>query len=237
MPPRHAVGSYEAELGLLKSKLEQMGKVCLERLSRAVGALKRRDRKAAGRMIGADSQVGMLQADVERMIFEIVARRRQVSVNLSSMLARIQIAADLGRIAGLSEKIVRYVVEIHLLPPRESVPPILYMADVARDMLDKVVSALHDLDADAARRIWQRDELIDNAYAELIVRLREAAKRDSDRIDAFTSLLFTARCCERIGDHITNIAESICFIAEAQPCLGDKFPAGERPIVRDWLQF
>jgi phosphate transport system protein len=37
-------------------------------------------------------------------------------------------------------------------------------------------------------------------------------KADSDYINASTSLIFTARCCERIGDHIKNVAESVYFI-------------------------
>ena len=39
---------------------------------------------------------------------------------------------------------------------------------------------------------------------------------ESGKVDAYTSLMFAARCCERIGDHIKNLAESVQFIQTGQ---------------------
>jgi phosphate transport system protein len=64
--------------------------------------------------------------------------------------------------------------------------------------------------------VWHRDEDINQVYTDLLSQLRSYMKVDSENTDIYTSLIFTARCCERIGDHIQNIAESVYFITHGE---------------------
>jgi phosphate uptake regulator len=56
------------------------------------------------------------------------------------------------------------------------------------------------------------EDQIDGIYADLLNNLRASMSEDSDNIKAYTGLIFVAKCCERIGDHITNLAEKVYYI-------------------------
>jgi|COG998Drversion2_1049125.scaffolds.fasta_scaffold1542603_1 phosphate transport system protein len=56
------------------------------------------------------------------------------------------------------------------------------------------------------------EDQIDSIYVDLLSELRTRMSEDSDNINAYTGLIFVAKCCERIGDHITNLAENVHYI-------------------------
>jgi phosphate transport system protein len=89
---------------------------------------------------------------------------------------------------------------------------IIRMAELATQMLKDVISAYLESDVPKAIAVWHRDDAINRIYADLLIQLRSYMKADSDNINTYTSLIFTARCCERIGDHIKNVAEGVYFI-------------------------
>jgi phosphate transport system protein len=90
------------------------------------------------------------------------------------------------------------------------------MADCALHMLSDILDAYRNLDIDKAVEVWHRDDEIDKAYFGLLTKLRTLMIEDSTSVTASTRLLFIGRCCERIGDHITNVAENVHFIISGE---------------------
>jgi phosphate transport system protein len=76
--------------------------------------------------------------------------------------------------------------------------------------------ALVDADADAARAVAVKDDEIDALYHRAVDRLAELAKDDPGNVDRAMRLLIAARYMERIGDHITNIAEDVVFLSSGR---------------------
>jgi phosphate transport system protein len=68
-----------------------------------------------------------------------------------------------------------------------------------------------------------RDEEIDAMYTSLFRELLTYMMEDPRNITPCTHLLFCAKNIERIGDHATNIAETIYYMSTGEQ------PAGERP--------
>jgi phosphate transport system protein len=66
------------------------------------------------------------------------------------------------------------------------------------------------------------EDQIDGIYAGLLSKLRSRMTEDSDNIKAFTGLIFVAKCCERIGDHITNLAENVHYIEHGKSFIDGK---------------
>jgi len=79
-----------------------------------------------------------------------------------------------------------------------------------------VMVAYQELDTEKAAEIWHRDREIDKIYFGLLTQLRTTMIEDSTSVSPSTTLLFMGRCCERIGDHITNVAENVEYIVSGE---------------------
>jgi phosphate transport system protein len=212
MPKKHTVRSYDHELDLLKSKISEMGKVAEEQLAKAIEALITKDSKLAVNVICTDSQVNDLQNSVDRLTVRMLAVRQPLGSDLRHIISALKMAAELERIADYAANIAKngmYLDHVYLEKP---VGLIIRMAQRAIQMLKDVIKAYLELNVPRAIAVWHQDEEINQIYADLLMQLRSYMQADSDNINTYTSLIFTARCCERIGDHIKNVAEGVYFI-------------------------
>ena len=77
-----------------------------------------------------------------------------------------------------------------------------------------------------AAAVWSSDGEIDKLYTALFRELLTYMMEDSRSITPATHILFCAKNIERIGDHATNIAETVFYMIEGQQIL-DKRPKGD----------
>jgi phosphate transport system protein len=129
-------------------------------------------------------------------------------------------ASDFERIADYAANIAKHAIDLKDISLGKAVEPIQEMVDCALRMLRDVLDAYRALDIDKAIDIWHRDREIDQTYTGLLTRLRTLMIEDSESVNASTTLLFVGRCCERIGDHITNVAENVHFIVTGEVYCG-----------------
>ena len=212
----HTVRSYDQELDLLISKISEMGKVAAEQLAKAIEALITKDSRLAVDVIYSDAQANDLQNSIDRLTVRMLAMRQPMGSDLRHIISALKIAAELERIADYAANIAKHGMDLDHLSLERPVGLIIHMAELARHMLNDVIDAYREKDVGKAAAVWQQDEAINEVYADLLSQLRSYMKADSDNINTYTSLIFTARCCERIGDHIKNIAESVQFIARGE---------------------
>jgi phosphate transport system protein len=216
MSKDHIVRSYDQELELLISKISEMGKVAEEQLAKAVEALITKDTRLAVHVIYSDAQVNDLQNTVDGLTVRMLAMRQPMGSDLRHIISALKIAADLERIADYAANIAKNVMDLDHVSLEKPVGLIIRMAELASNMLKDVIDAYRETDVRKAIAVWHRDEDINQVYADLLSHLRSYMKADSDNINAYTSLIFAARCCERIGDHIKNVAESVYFITHGE---------------------
>jgi len=216
MPKNHIVQSYDQELGLLKSKISEMGRVAADQLAKAIEALLTKDSRLAFDVIYSDSHVNELQIAVDRLTVRMLAMRQPMGSDLRHIISSLKIAAELERIADYAANIAKNVMDLNHVSLERPVGLIIRMAELASQMLEDVIDAYRKIDAHMAMAVWHRDEDINQIYADLLLQLRSYMKADSDNINTYTSLIFTARCCERIGDHIKNIAEGVFYMTHGE---------------------
>ena len=212
MPKSHTVRSYDEELDLLKSKISEMGKVAEEQLAKAIEALITKDSKLAVNVICTDAQVNDLQNAVDRLTVRMLAVRQPMGSDLRQIISALKMAAELERIADYAANIAKNGMNLDHVYLEKPVRLIIRMAELAIQMLKDVIAAYLELNVLRAIEVWHQDEQINQMYTDLLTQLRTYMKADSDNINTYTSLIFTARCCERIGDHIKNVAEGVYFI-------------------------
>ena len=208
----HTVRSYDQELNSLKSKILEMGKAAEEQLAKAIEALITKDNKLAVNVIYTDSQVNDLQNVIDRLTVRMLAVRQPMGSDLRHIISALKMAAELERIADYAANIAKNGMNLNQVYLEKPVRLIIHMAELDIQMLKDMIGAYLELNIPKAIEVWHRDEEINQIYADLLTQLRSYMKADSDNIDTYTSLIFTARCCERIGDHIKNLAEGVYFI-------------------------
>jgi phosphate transport system protein len=216
MERKHIVKSYDTDLEMLRSKIEKMGIEANSQLQKAVRALTKRDSHLAQDTIQGDTAVNVLQEEIDLLTVRLLATRQPMAIDLRHIISGLKIAADLERIADYAANIAKHVIDLNSISLNKPIKSIIAMTEVAQSMLDEVMDAYMQTDADKAIEVWHRDNEINQIYGELLGQLRSYMEEDTDHIKAYTSLLLVARCCERIGDHITNVAESVYYIESGQ---------------------
>ena len=80
-------------------------------------------------------------------------------------------------------------------------------------MLRHALDAYVRQDAELARSVAARDDILDGLYKQIFRELLSFMIEDPRTTTRALYLLFSAHNLERIGDHITNIAERVIFMA------------------------
>lgn len=212
MNGRHIVRSYDEELALLKNKVLEMGELAHKQLAKAVDTLVSRDSSAARAIVAGDAPINDLQREIDQLTLNMLAKRQPMALDLRIIVSGLKMAADLERIADYSANIARHSMDLNSANVQKPVEGIIRMAEQAKFMLADVMSAYHQDDPMLAKSVWHGDEKIDSEYAGLLSDLREFMNEEAQQPKSFTALIFVARCCERIGDHIQNLAENVYFI-------------------------
>jgi phosphate transport system protein len=156
-----------------------------------------------------------------------IVRRQPVSVDLRELIGAIRIAGDLERVGDLAKNIAKRTVKVgsEARVPR-AIIGLKHMNDVATELLKDVLDAYAQRDEARAREVWERDvdldELEDSVFRDLLTHMME----DPRNISFSAHLLFCSKNIERIGDHATNIAETVVYLVT-----GKSMPT-ERPHRR-----
>ena len=216
MRKEHTVKAFTQELELLKSKVFEMARECEGQLAKAVHSLVERDTELARYIIEGDSKINRLQSEVDELAIRILALRQPMALDLRNIIAAQKMAADFERIADYIANIAKHVIDLESISLEKPIRSIVKMTNSALEMLRDVLVAYQELDVEKAVEIWHRDREIDKIYFSLLTQLRTTMIEDSTRVTPSTTLLFMGRCCERIGDHITNVAENVEYIVSGE---------------------
>ena len=209
----HIVKSYGEELMELGRKIAEMGGLSETMLSNAIQALVRGDTDLAQRVIETDHRLDVLERDVEEKAILTIAKRQPMAVDLRAIVSSIRLASDMERIGDLSKNIAKRVVAINgQFAPQKIVGGVVHMSELALDRLKRVIDAYAQRDVAAALDVWNHDEEIDQLYNSLFRELLTYMMEDPRNIGFCAHLLFCAKNIERIGDHATNIAETIHYL-------------------------
>ncbi|WP_294540107.1 phosphate signaling complex protein PhoU [uncultured Rhodoblastus sp.] len=220
----HTVKSFDAELETLDRYIAEMGGIAEKMLADAMDALAGMNSELAQKVVAADPRLDGLQRTVEDFAVHTIAKRQPLAVDLREIIGAIRISADLERIGDLAKNIAKRTTKIagESRIPR-SVVGLKSMHDVAATQLNDVLDAFAQRDAERARAVWKRDAELDSLEDSVFRDLLTFMMEDPRNITFCTHLLFCSKNLERVGDHTTNIAETVVYIVT-----GESLPV-ERP--------
>ncbi|HEX7341324.1 MAG TPA: phosphate signaling complex protein PhoU [Rhodanobacteraceae bacterium] len=216
-PRDHIVKSYDDELMRLTSEIVAMGQLSIAQFGAAIDALRKRDGLAAQHVVDNDDTIDAQERQISHDVLRLLALRQPMVRDLREILAALRIASDIERIGDYAANIAKRSISLNLSTPLPLVAGLPALVEVASEMVSDVLRAYRDRDAAHARLIWQRDTRLDDLYTGLFRELLTCMMEDPHSITAGSHLLFIAKNIERIGDHATNIAENIWFVAYGTP--------------------
>ena len=211
----HIVKSYDEEQKRLLNETLRMGEMAAAQLEAALDVVKRRDDKAAERIVANDDALDALEQEISHDVMKL-ALRGPMARDLREILAAIRVASDIERIGDYAANVAKRATAVNLAPPLPQVSGQHAIGTLAVQQLRDVLTAYRDSDVEAAQRIRDRDAEIDTAYTALFRELLTYMMEDARAITPCTHLLFMAKNIERVGDHATNIAENVWFLVKGE---------------------
>ena len=221
---QHIVRSYDEELRYLANKIAAMGGHAERMVEQSVAALVGSDHGLAQKVVASDAVLDDVQREIDEKAVVIIAKRQPMADDLREIIGTIRICADLERIGDLAKNIAKRVVAVtEARQPVRLFRGIESLAELALGQLKDVLDAYGSRSVERLASVRDRDEQIDAMYTSLFRELLTYMMEDPRNITACTHLLFCAKNMERIGDHATNVAETLFYIVT-----GEQMPA-ERP--------
>ena len=213
-PPSRAL---DQDRKFLAGRIAAMGGLAERMVDQAVAALVGSDPGLATKVIGDDLMLDEAQREIDEKALLFIARRQPVAGDLREIIGTIRISTDLERVGDLGKNIAKRVVAA----TQDQQPVRLYrglqaLAELALTQLKEVLDAYATRSVDRIGFVRDRDDQIDAMYTSIFRELLTYMMEDPRNITACTHLLFCAKNIERIGDHATNIAESVYYIITGQ---------------------
>ena len=219
----HIVRSYDEQLKRLRELVVRMGGLAERQLADAATALVRRDAEMAGSIVGRDSEIDALEREIEAFCIRLLALRQPVAQDLRLIIACLKVAHNLERIGDYARNAAKRTIVLASQPHVGSMNGFQWLARLVQQNLKDAIDALVNNDAAAAERVWANDAPVDDIYNGIFREMLTHMMEDARNITAATHMMFIAKNFERIGDHATNIAETVHYAV-----LGDSLP-DERP--------
>jgi phosphate transport system protein len=212
----HTDREYEHELRQLREQLLVMGSHVESIIGDSIQALLERDSKLAERTIAADKVVNRMEVELDGLCLQILARRQPVASDLRFITLVLKVVTDLERIADLGVNICERVLELNAEPQLKPYVDIPHMGREAQSMLREVLDAFVAKDPERARKVIDRDEVVDALYAQVFRELLTFMMESAHNVYRATRLQSIAKYLERMADHTTNLAEMVIFMVDGQ---------------------
>src|SRR3954454_3632320 len=222
---KHIVKSFSQELQRLRDLMAEMGGMVESQLTMATQAIVNHDTDLATRAVQQDPQVDALERQVEQLVIRMLALRQPMASDLRQIVSALKVSAALERIGDYAKNVAKRSIVLGQFALPFSLTGLATMARLVQENLRLVIDAVGDGDPEKAVQVWQSDQAIDDLYNSIFRELITYMMEDPRSITPCTHLLFIAKNLERIGDHATNIAETVYYTATGTT-LSDERPKG-----------
>lgn len=185
-----------------------------EAVRRSVRALVERRMELAERVIEGDDSIDRLEVEIEDECLKMLALHQPVASDLRFIVACLKSASDLERIADLAGSIAERAISFCARSDMPLPPRLHEMVEACARMLRAAIEAFVRGDPAAARALLAQDERIDSLNRDVIQGCLSTMHDDPASIEQAVDLISISKNLERIGDHVTNIAEDVVYLVE-----------------------
>ncbi|MGV6813331.1 MAG: phosphate signaling complex protein PhoU [Brevirhabdus sp.] len=209
----HIASVFDRDLETLQALIMKMGGLVEENIADAARSLERRDEELAQKVRKTDKIIDALEEEVNTETARVIALRAPIASDLRTVLTVIKIAGNLERVGDYAKNMGKRTTTLVQLDQIEGAAgAIRRMAKEVEMMLKDALDAYIRRDAELAESVRLRDADVDQMYNALFREFVTFMIEDPRNITACMHLHFIAKNIERMGDHVTNIAEQVIYL-------------------------
>jgi len=203
---------FDQGLEQLNQWLVQMGELVENAVEEAIQSLKNNDEERAKKVVAEDIHVNEMEDKIMELGLKLIATQQPVAKDLRRIIAAFRIANDLERMGDLALDIAKAVIRLQgeaLIKPIIDIPR---MGEIIRNMTYEAIQAYVNENVDLAYKMAKDDDQVDALYSQITRELLLLMMENPRNIAQAQLLSFVGRYIERIGDHATNIGESVVYL-------------------------
>ncbi len=212
----HISSSFNNELSALDDSLIEMGSYLEKMFEETLLAINDKDEDVAKKVISNDKKIDDLEISVISQIQTLIAKRQPVGVDLRVLVGCTRIAGYMERIGDLLSSICKRVIILIEHAAEKEKEDLIKLSTAVNQLFKLSMSAFAQKDFEVAEKVRNDDVDIDKLYKGFFNNLLEKMSKDAKLAVPGTHMLFISKNLERIGDHATNIAESISYMASGE---------------------
>ncbi len=213
----HIASVFDRDLEAIQAMLMKMGGLVEDAILNGAEALERRDLEMAEQVRAGDKAIDELEEQVNEEATRVIALRAPTAGDLRTVMTVIKISSNLERCGDYAKNMAKRTSVLADVPPVGSASvTIRKLAREVQMMLKDALDSYIHRDADLATQVIERDEDVDQLYNALFRELLTHMMEDPRNITPCMHLHFVAKNCERMGDHVTNIAEQVVYLVTGE---------------------
>ena len=208
--------TFESDIQQVKDEVLALGSMVEHAIIGSVEALKKRDIKAAEKIIAEDKEINKKRFAIENQLMILIATQQPMAHDLRLLASTMEIISELERMGDYAKGIANINVRMgdeKLLKPLIDIPR---MAEIGTSMLHRALTAFVNEDVEIAKSIPVEDDQVDALYNQIYRELMIFIIEDPKNIERANWLLWVAHNLERVADRVTNICERTIFIATGE---------------------
>ena len=214
---QHIASAFDRDLEAIQAQIMKMGGLVEASIMNAAISLETRDEELAEQVRKGDKAIDQLEELINEEAARVIALRAPTAIDLRVVLSVIKISANLERIGDYSKNLAkRTSVLTQMAPISDSAGALRRMAREVERMLKDSLDAYVGRDAELALDVIARDEDVDQMYTSLFREFLTHMMEDPRNITACMHLHFIAKNMERMGDHVTSIAEQVVYLVTGE---------------------
>ncbi|AKO96958.1 phosphate transport system regulatory protein PhoU [Marinovum algicola DG 898] len=211
----HIVSSFDRDLEGIQARIMKMGGLVEQAILDAAEALETRDEELSDKVRRGDKVIDELDELIHEDAARVIALRAPTAVDLRVILSVMKTSNDLERIGDLAKNMAkRNSVLMQLTQIDGATAALRRMARAVEVMLKDALDSYIQRDAALARDVILRDRDVDQMYNATFREFLTFMMEDPRNITACMHLHFIAKNLERMGDHVTSVAEQVVFLVE-----------------------
>ncbi len=217
MSDQHIASAFDRDLEAIQAQIMKMGGLVEAAILESAISLETRDEERAEKVRLGDKAIDQLEEVINEEAARVIALRAPTAIDLRLILSVIKTSANLERIGDYAKNMAKRTgVLAQMAPVNDSAGAMRRMAKEVERMLKDALDAYVNRDAELARDVIDRDSEVDQMYNALFREFLTFMMEDPRNITACMHLHFIAKNVERMGDHVTSIAEQVVYLVTGE---------------------